>query len=59
MLPNRPLASFFARLAIITALLFTGDYIDFISLFKQGIKATAQTAIDLSSDAPTQTARGG
>lgn len=58
MIPNRPIASFFLRLALITALLLIGDAIDMIDLAKQTIRATALTVVDLSSDTPTQTARG-
>jgi hypothetical protein len=64
MIPQRPIASFFLRLALITALLFTGDYIDSLDLAKQAIRATAQTVVDSTEpnpigSHPERMARGG
>jgi hypothetical protein len=62
--PNRPIASFFARLAIITALLFTGDAINILDLAKSALHSTAQTVVDSTEPVqpgshPTRMAEGG
>jgi hypothetical protein len=57
MLQNRPIANFFAKLALSTALLLTGDYFDFIELTQQALHFTGQTLA--SSTEPQRMARGG
>jgi hypothetical protein len=61
---NRPIASFFLKLAIITALLFTGDAIDILDLAKSALHSTAQTVVDSTEPVqpgshPTRMAEGG
>jgi hypothetical protein len=62
---NRPIASFFARLTVITILLFLGDAIDILTLAKHAIRASAQTVVDSTTEPtpmsshPTRMAEGG
>lgn len=57
MLTNKPIARFFALLAIAYSLLLTGDYFDFIELTQQALHFTGQTLAN--STEPQRMARGG